>query len=65
MSPFHTPGVVDPSTYSEASSLTSSHQTAGTSSALDYTSDSKTLSLQPQMTSISSQQMIRISVLLT
>ena len=46
MSPFHTPGVVDPSTYSEASSLTSSHQTTGTSSALNYNSDSKTLSLQ-------------------
>ena len=46
MSPFHTPGVVDPSTYSEASSLTSSHQTTGTSSAVNYTSDSKTSSLQ-------------------
>ena len=46
MSPFHTPGVVDPSTYSEASSLTSSHQTTGTSSAVNFTSDSKTSSLQ-------------------
>ena len=46
MSSFHTPGVVDPSTYSEASSLTSSHQTTGTSSAVNYTSASKTSSLQ-------------------
>ena len=46
MSPFHTPGAVDPSTYSEASSLTSSHQTTGTSSAVNYTSASKTSSLQ-------------------
>ena len=41
MSPFHTPGAVDPSTYSEASSLTSSHQTTGTSAG-DYTGASKT-----------------------
>jgi hypothetical protein len=46
MSPFDTPGTFDPSTYSEASSLTSSHQTTGTSSAVNYTSDSKTSSLQ-------------------
>jgi hypothetical protein len=46
MSPFHTPCAVDPSTFSEASSLTSSHQTAGTSSAVNYTSASKTSSLQ-------------------
>ena len=46
MSPFHTPGAVDPSTYSESSSLTSSHQTTGTSSAVNFTSDSKASSLQ-------------------
>ena len=46
MSPFCTPGVVDPSTYSEASSLTSSHQTTGMSSAVNFTSDSKSSSLQ-------------------
>lgn len=46
MPPFHTPSAFDPSTYSEASSLTSSHQTTGTSSAVNYTSDSKTSSLQ-------------------
>jgi hypothetical protein len=46
MPPFHTPGTVDLSTYSEASSLTSSHQTTGTSSAVNYTSASKTSSLQ-------------------
>jgi hypothetical protein len=46
MSHFHTPGAVDPSTYSEASSLTSSYQTTGTSSAVNFTSELKTLSLQ-------------------
>ena len=46
MSPFYTPGVVDPSTYSDAFSLTSSHQTTETSSAVNYTSASKTPSLK-------------------
>jgi hypothetical protein len=46
MSLFHTPEAFDPSTYSRASSLTSSHQTKGTSSAVNYTSASPTSSLQ-------------------
>ncbi len=46
MSPFHTPGAVNPSKYSEASSLTSSYQTTETSFAVNFTSDSKTSSLQ-------------------
>jgi hypothetical protein len=45
---FHTPGSLDPSTCSEASSFTSSHQTTGTSSTVNYTSASKTTSLQMQ-----------------
>ena len=46
MFPFHTPDAVDPSRYSEASSLTSSHQTTGTSSTVNYTSASKISSFQ-------------------
>ena len=46
MSPFNTPCALDPSTSSRASSLKSSHQTTGTSSALHLTS-STPLSLLP------------------
>jgi len=46
MPPFHTPGAFDPSIYSRTSSLTSSHQTTGTSYAVNYTSASKSSSLQ-------------------